>query len=50
MRLLVKIGLTTVLLLSLFQAMAEEVLLKPFVLVYRGPGTVAENLQQLKRR
>lgn len=42
MRFLVKIGLTTVLLLSLFQAMAEEVLLKPFLLVYRGAGTVAD--------
>jgi len=42
MRFLVKILLTTVLLLGMFQALAEEILLKPFMLVYRGAGTVAE--------
>jgi hypothetical protein len=42
MKCLVKMGLATVMLLSLFQAMADEALLKPFVLVYRGAGTVAD--------
>ncbi len=37
-----KILLTTALLLGVPLAMAEETLLKPFVLTYRGPGSVAE--------
>ncbi|MDE2260233.1 MAG: hypothetical protein KGK17_07925, partial [Betaproteobacteria bacterium] len=37
-----KILLTTALLLGVSLAMAEDTLLKPFVLTYRGPGSVAE--------